>query len=198
MVPFHPPGDGHSRPPLQAAPKQAYYPRSTAAPRAARRVARWPSSRPTCRCPALATRHHCTSTNFRRSHPLGPCRQRTVRHGRRGTLRCSSSARPTGMVAAPHSHHEVRARPHPVPLLARLQAGEEVGVSPILGIRDEPAVRSSGCWLTTQGGIDLIEVGATMHRPPKYATLLPRLDRRQQIGGHLLQRLIDRLRRFDG
>jgi hypothetical protein len=47
-------------------------------------------------------------------------------------------------------------------------------------------VQSSGCWLTSQGGIDLIEVGATMHGPPKYATLLTRLDRRQQIRGQML------------
>jgi hypothetical protein len=47
-------------------------------------------------------------------------------------------------------------------------------------------VRSSGCWLTMQGGIDPIEVGATMHGPPKDATLLTRLDRRQQIRGQML------------
>src|SRR5215813_14299194 len=59
-------------------------------------------------------------------------------------------------------------------------------------------VQSSGCWLTTQGCINLIEMRATMRGPREYATLPTRLDRRQQIRCHVLQRLIDRLRRLDG
>jgi hypothetical protein len=59
-------------------------------------------------------------------------------------------------------------------------------------------IQSSGRWLAMQSGIDVIEMCATMHGPPEYATLPTRLDRRHQIRWHVLQRLIDRLRRFDG
>jgi hypothetical protein len=58
------------------------YCRSSGGPRGARS----PTNQPSCRCPSLVTRQPRTPTNFWRRYPVVPCRQRTMRHGQRGTV----------------------------------------------------------------------------------------------------------------
>ena len=70
-----------------------------------------PPSQPAWRYPSRVTRQQRTATTCWRHPPVGPCRQRMVRHCQRGTVWSPSSARHSRLVAPCRSRTAKSVRP---------------------------------------------------------------------------------------